>query len=354
MPVSRFGKRLQLDFGFPYGAAVMLNVVLRSGALLAANLLLVACQSTPTHAPAAVASCTAKTQANADDNFKAALWQQTAAEYEALSLQVYQRADQALSAALADPSWDALDATERRTAPLTTDLATVAIIADIDETLLDNSAFTVRQMREPMPDCLSPAAAKIEFDRRWLEWSLEAQAVAMPGAAEFMQRAVKQPQVEVFYISNRKDEEKATTCLNLLATGFPVQGCASHVLTRNDAEGRLKDKLSRRQMVAKQARVALLFGDNLGDFVGNVQTNIGDRAAIVRNNSDRWGTRWMVLPNPGYGSWEDVLGRVEGRADDFTDAATRTAWLRQQKEHLLKDCRERDCLPTVSPAVDRH
>jgi len=327
----------------------MLTIVIRTGAVFAASLMLAACQTAATRAPTAVTEPTATTQELADDNFKAVLWQQTAAEYQALALQVYQRADQALAAAIADPQWNALDASER---PAAAAGDGIAIIADIDETLLDNSAFSVRQMREPMPADLTPAAARVEFERRWREWALEAQATAMPGAAEFMQRAVKLPKVEVFYLSNRRDEEKAATCQNLLAAGFPVPGCATHVLTRNDAEGRLKDKVSRRQAVAQQARVVLLFGDNLGDFIGNIETTIDERAAIVQAHKDWWGSRWWILPNPGYGSWENILGRVTGRADDFADAAARTAWLRQQKERLLKDCRVPDCRPKPSQPGD--
>lgn len=281
----------------------------------------------------------------ADDSFKSTLWQQTAAEYDALSLQVYTRAEQSLQQALQNSGWDALDASERQIMPRTDRLA---IITDIDETLLDNSAFSVRQMRESAHRDMTPAEARIDFDQRWLEWALDAEATAMPGAVEFMQSAAANPRVEIFYITNRKDNEKLATCQNLLAVGLPLVNCESHVLTRNDEQGRGRDKVSRRQMVAKERRIALVFGDNLGDFIGNIMTSLPERDAVVAAKKNWWGERWFMLPNPSYGSWEDTLNRIEGRADDFDTAAERHLWLRQKKEKLLEDCRQRQCLQPQS------
>ncbi len=308
---------------------------------------LTACTTGAGEKSAATPLCadTSQRPALADDGFRSALWQQSAAEYDALSLQVFARAEVMLKRAIARPHWSALDASE---APTPLNGSHLAIITDIDETLLDNSPFTVRQMREPMPACMTVAEARSEWDRRWLEWVRDAEATALPGAAEFMQRAVARSnaniQIEVFYVTNRKDEEKEATCANLKQVGFPLRDCATQVLTRNDEDGRGKDKISRRQRIAAKHRVVLMFGDNLGDFVGNILTNETARNALVAGKKDWWGQRWFMLPNPSYGSWEEILNRVSDRPDDFATAAARNAYLRAQKEKRLEDCRSNDCL----------
>jgi 5'-nucleotidase (lipoprotein e(P4) family) len=317
--------------------------ILQSGIALLCAFGLSGCQTTSGKRADATPACATPSPAAvlADDSFRAALWQQSAAEYDALSLQAYTRAESMLDLALNQASWSALDPGELQAAPTGPGLA---IITDIDETLVDNSAFTVRQMREPVPSCMTVAEARADWDRRWLEWVSDAEATAMPGAAEFMQFAAKRPGVEIFYITNRKDNEKAATCKNLIAVGFPVKSCDTHVLTRNDADGRKKDKVSRRQEVARTHRVVLVFGDNLGDFIGNVLTNEAERDAIVAKRRDWWGQRWFMLPNPAYGSWEEILGAITDRPDDFATAAERAAYVRAQKERRLQDCRSKDCL----------
>jgi 5'-nucleotidase (lipoprotein e(P4) family) len=280
-------------------------------------------------------------KALADDAFRATLWQQSAAEYDALCLQVFARADAMLHRAMAEASWSALHPSEARTLPKG---APLAIITDIDETLLDNSAFSVRQMREPAPACMTVAEAKVDWDRRWLEWVNEGEAKAIPGAANFMRTAATHGGVEIFYVTNRKDNERAATCKNLIDEGFPLVDCNTHVLMRNEEEGRKKDKVSRRASIAATHRVVLMFGDNLGDFVGNVMTDESQRAALVAERQMWWGERWFMLPNPSYGTWDEVLSQIKDRPDEFATAAERNAYVRAQKERRLEDCRNKDCL----------
>ena len=301
---------------------------------------LAACQSTPSK-QAALAACDQKVIAETgNDVFMSTAWQQQAAEYQALSLQAYVRAEAALKLALDDPKWAALDPIEVQAAPTT---STLAIIADIDETVLDNSAFNVREMRVSAAPCETPDEARERWGKRWSDWVSDAEAPAMPGAAEFMQQAVKAG-VEVYYVTNRKDHEKAGSCKNLLRAGFPLRDCETHVLTRNDDDGRGRDKVSRRQQIASTHRVVMLFGDNLGDFAGNILGSHADRAALVSARRDWWGARWFMLPNPSYGSWDEVLGHVDGGVPEFATAAERRAHLRAIKEQRLEDCTRKDCL----------
>ncbi len=313
--------------------------VLRTAFLLCCVVVLGACRSMPaTQATIAPAAC-AQPQV-AHDAFLATLWQQRAAEYDALSLQVYARALNSLDRALEDAQWNALPESERQSAPSSGE---VAIISDVDETLVDNSAFAVREMREPVAGCQTPAQARDAWGLRWRDWVQSAEAPALAGAAEFMQAASLRG-AKIFYVTNRKDDEQLATCANLRTAGFPLGDCASQVLTRNEDAGRGRDKVSRRQQIAARYRVVLLFGDNLGDFSGNISGSEAERDRLVAERKSWWGERWFMLPNPSYGSWDEILGRLVSRPDDFTTVAERAAYVRELKEKKLEDCRNRDCL----------
>ncbi len=56
-------------------------------------------------------------------------------------------------------------------------------------------------------------------------------------------------------------------------------------------------------------RILLLLGDDLADFVSAANQSPKQRIEIAEQNSDRWGTKWFLLPNPVYGSWDGSLYR---------------------------------------------
>jgi acid phosphatase len=112
--------------------------------------------------------------------------------------------------------------------------------------------------------------------------------------------------VRVFYVSNRDAGQIEATRDNLAKLGFPDAQTADTLYFQDPAKG-WKDKSSRRAAVAKTHRVVLMVGDNLFDFVERDQPDLAARAAMVRDNGGWWGTRWFIVPNPMYGSWDDVL-----------------------------------------------
>jgi 5'-nucleotidase (lipoprotein e(P4) family) len=49
-------------------------------------------------------------------------------------------------------------------------------------------------------------------------------------------------------------------------------------------------------------------GDNLNDFAQVFeQKTVAGRIAAVEQNRDKFGTRYIVLPNPMYGDWESAI-----------------------------------------------
>jgi 5'-nucleotidase (lipoprotein e(P4) family) len=242
------------------------------------------------HAAAAVHPA-GTTAAARHENLNAVVWMQSSLEYEATTEQAYRLARRQLDAALRDPQWTA--------APEQTGDASglpPAVIVDVDETVLDNSYYQARMIRD-----------NTEFGpETWDAWCEEARATAVPGAVEFAQHAASRG-VTVFYVTNRTANLESATRTNLQAVGFPVVETTDTVLTRGERpEWKASGKGPRRALVAQSYRVLLLIGDDLGDFV-EASGSPEERRARTAPHAEWWGQRWIMLPNPSYGSWERAI-----------------------------------------------
>jgi acid phosphatase len=241
------------------------------------------------------------------ESLRALLWFQTAEECRWIQRSTFAAARRALDAALADAHWSALaQGAEASALP-------PAVIADIDETLLDNSAFEGGLLR---------TGGEFTADA-WRAWVEAERATALPGALEFVRYAAQRG-VTVFYISNRDAPFEAATRANLAREGFPLREDVDTVLLRGERSEWKTDKETRRREVAASHRVLLQLGDDLNDFVGGVDaTPVSTRRAIADAHGDRFGASWFVLPNPLYGSWEKALGAGLPRPANAAEARTR-------------------------------
>ncbi len=201
----------------------------------------------------------------------ATLWTQSAAEYRASALQTYAAARVALDAALAAPS----------TLP-------PAIVLDLDETALDNTGYAARSIRRN---------ATFTFDANWSAWVAEAASRAVPGATDFVTYAHRRG-VAIFYITNRTADMEPDTRRNLESLGFPVT--EGSLLLRTNTT----NKTARRDSVTARYNVILYLGDDLSDFTDASGKSVEERNAIAASNASAWGSRWFVVANPMYGSWE--------------------------------------------------
>lgn len=231
-----------------------------------------------------------------DDNLNAVLWMQRSEEYKALAEQTYRAAADRLDAALKQRHWDALVPEERGNAA--TGLKP-AVVMDVDETVLDNSPYQARLVRNGK-----------EYDEvSWDAWVAEKKAKAIPGVVDFA-RAANARGVTVLYISNRAVHLKEATLANLKAVGMPVAddgvflGLGTVV---KDCEQNGSEKNCRRRLAGQQYRVLMQFGDQLGDFVQVVANTPEGRGALLQQYHDWFGERWWMLPNPSYGGWEPAL-----------------------------------------------
>lgn len=223
-----------------------------------------------------------------------AFFQQRAAEYRALCFQGYNIARMRIDNYVAK--------TEKPK----------AIITDIDETILDNSPYAVKQ-----------AYQGIEYTQNsWYEWTAKAQADTMPGAAAFLQYAAAKG-LQVFYVTNRMDKERDATLLNLKKYGLPNTD-PIHLYTRIDTSS----KEARRLQIMDRYEIVLLMGDNLADFSNMFDKKTeAQRTANTNYLNAEFGNKFIIFPNVNYGDWEGALfksARTQGQKDSVLQVVLKT------------------------------
>ncbi|MFI5133444.1 MAG: 5'-nucleotidase, lipoprotein e(P4) family [Chitinophagales bacterium] len=225
----------------------------------------------------------------------AVAYMQRAAEYHALCLQAYNiaqlRLDEAVKQNSAKPK---------------------AIITDIDETILDNSAEEVHH------DLQGKGFDPVE----WNQWTSMAAADTIPGALSFLKYAASK-NVEIFYITNRDEKDRDGTLKNLQKFNFPNADNV-HLIVRQN----VSSKEVRRQQVMADHEVVLLLGDNLADFSSLFdKKTLDEKLQNVEQQSGMFGSRFIVLPNPVYGDWESALYQYKPLTTAQKDSAIKS-WLK--------------------------
>jgi 5'-nucleotidase (lipoprotein e(P4) family) len=212
----------------------------------------------------------------------ALLYQQKAAEYRALCLQAYNIARERVTAAAR---------TQRSALPL-------AVVTDLDETALDNSADEAWLYKHDTTYWAS------QFDH----WCLYHAADSVPGSVTFFKfvnglKDRKGRKVDIYYVTNRNDSLVWVTMKNMDSLGFP-QLSRSHFLFKKESSS----KQSRRDSISAGHTIVALLGDNLTDMDSAFD---GQEPAARRQVTDRlsarWGQRYIVFPNAVYGDWESAL-----------------------------------------------
>lgn len=243
----------------------------------------------------------AAAQQTSREQLHAVLWMQTAAEYRVLARQAWQLAAARLHSA-SEPGSAALeqwDMPAQQLAALPT-----AVIVDLDETVLDNSWFQARLVREQ----------RDYSDADWDRWMAEEAATLIPGAREFLDEAARLGH-RIFYVSNRECPRtpapaaadpcpaKTWTLHNLRALGLPGTDDPANLLMRRERpEWSASDKTPRRAWLGQRYRIVEMVGDDIRDFV--------DRPLFDARRDELmplFGERWFMLPNAMYGSWERAL-----------------------------------------------
>lgn len=188
----------------------------------------------------------------------------------------------------------------------------LAVVVDVDETILDNSPYEAKQILDNKPYSKDT----------WQQWCKLESAKAVPGALEFLQFA-DSLDYHIFYLSNRRKEiEQEPTMNNLRKLGFP-QINDKQFLFKEDQS----NKQARRQKILKKHKVVLFAGDNLGDFYED-SSDFTERKNLVMMNRDNFGVKFLVLPNAMYGKWVKSIGLAGNKyaADSLLNVMVESAY----------------------------
>jgi len=218
----------------------------------------------------------------ADDPSNELKWMRDSVEYWTLTRQNYRVA---LHAVVAQ------SATLDKRTPWT-------VVLDIDETVLDNSTYQLE--RKAYGDDFNWAS--------WNGWCERRVAKPIPGATEFIE-SIRKMGAQIAFISNRHDVTRQATIDNLNMYGLWNKKDVLCLKTDDKAY----DKVARRTELRKGEGACTLggrpvtilayLGDTIHDFPEEGEEVIkGDR-------DSQFGTRYVVFPNPMYGSWSEEITR---------------------------------------------
>ncbi len=238
-------------------------------------LVLAGCASAPSPAPAPapaapLPAAPAAATVPLPDNLH---WVRNSAEHRAVYVGIYRAAGDRLEQLVAgrDP-W------------------TWAVVLDLDETLLDNSLYQKER-----------AAQGLGFTKpSWQAWVRRREAVALPGAVEFLER-VRSLGGRIAVVTNRDQVVCTESEDNLRAQRIPYD------LVLCQPDGAPADKQPRFDAIVQGRASRYLppleivewLGDDIRDFPGGSQALRDAPDAALTEVGDHW----FVFPDPMYGSW---------------------------------------------------
>jgi acid phosphatase len=191
-------------------------------------------------------------------------WFRTAAEYKALTISTYRAATEAVINAAKSKAADSW-----------------AVVLDADETVLDNSVF----QRD-----LSRGVAPFSEDL-WATFVKQRSAVPVPGAKAFLDR-VKELGGRILIVTNRFDNLCDDTRENFKLQSLPFDSIMCRATSGAPGDHKPREVLA-------------FVGDNIMDFPALKQSLRDEPESAF----DPFGKRYFILPNPMYGSWQQVPAR---------------------------------------------
>ena len=191
-------------------------------------------------------------------------WVRESKEYENLCRQIYGQAEEKISQLAKQEKGN------------------LAVVIDLDETVLDNSQYQVERL-----------GLGLGFTQEsWSHWVNREEAKLVPGAKAFLRKA-REMGLRVVFLSNRMHSNLKPTKENLRALGVLEAGDLFLLrLNKEDTKeirrsevvsgtGRMKD--------VGPLKVVAYLGDQMGDFPTATNETLGSSV--------------FVFPNPMYGKW---------------------------------------------------
>ncbi|MGC7560728.1 5'-nucleotidase, lipoprotein e(P4) family [Pasteurella sp. PK-2025] len=227
------------------------------------------------------------------------VWTQQSGEYAALAHQAFNTAKMAFDHAKAAKG------------------KKKAVVVDLDETMIDNSAYAGWQVKTGQD--FTPET--------WTKWVDARQSAAIPGAVAFS-NYVNANGGTVFFVSNRRDDvEKAGTVDDMKRLGFTGVSEKTLLLKKDKSNKSVRFK----QVEAMGYDIVLFVGDNLNDFGDSTyKKSNAERRMFVAENSLKFGKKFIILPNDNYGDWMGGLDKnyFKGNAQNQLDIRAKAihAW----------------------------
>ena len=158
----------------------------------------------------------------------------------------------------------------------------LAIIMDLDETVLDNSQYQIDLYEKN--DTYTP--------KTWAKWVIKEEAKLVPGVKDFIDK-VRLSDIQLIFISNRMNER-------LLATKNNMKKCSIFSdddiyllrLDKSDKKHIRRDEIynaTGRMSNYSKFDIILYLGDAMGDF--------------PTSDFHEFGKSQFIFPNPMYGKW---------------------------------------------------
>ena len=221
-----------------------------------------------------------------DGTSSALQWQLNSGEVVALQYQAYNTAETQLEKMVSEYKGD----------------KKLAVVLDLDETVINNYGNTINDL-----------VTGLGYSKdRFTEWALKEEATIIPGADSFLHKA-EELGVEIFYITNRYPEDLQATINNLKKLGLPSADEA-HTLIKTDSS----NKSARVEEVSKTHDIVMFVGDNLGDFPSDFYKKLNaERQDLVDQNEDKFGTKYIILPNASYGDWDSATFGYDFKKTDL-------------------------------------
>ncbi|HSN14844.1 MAG TPA: HAD family acid phosphatase [Anaeromyxobacteraceae bacterium] len=172
-----------------------------------------------------------------------------------------------------------------------------SVVLDLDETVLDNSAYQLER-----------AAYTLPFDDpSWNAWVERGESGLVPGVVEFVS-GVRRLGGHIAWISNRAESTRAATVANLQR--FNLWSDNDRLCLATDStypkkvrRSEVTDGRGACSWTGAPAPVVVYVGDQMGDFpaAGESDPDAG--------KDDAFGRRFFILPNPMYGAWTTRVTR---------------------------------------------
>jgi 5'-nucleotidase (lipoprotein e(P4) family) len=160
-------------------------------------------------------------------------------------------------------------------------------VLDADETIISNLAYQIEQAGKPYEEA------------SWQAWVKRREATALPGAAAFLAR-IRALGGKIAIVTNRRETVCPDTKAVFEARGlaYDMMLCRTDTGDKNPRFGAVQSGLL--PSTLPPLTVVAFVGDNILDFptLSQAIKGTGDGAF------NEFGSRFFVIPNPMYGSWE--------------------------------------------------